>query len=321
MHDIMDSAFSAINTTFKLAEFCLALKEVESENLVFLKLISRVRKDLDEAYRERREKETALKSNLPRKIEWIDNTILDAKNALNDIGIFIERPRIDVEEGKSVSLKHRFEWVLMNHQKFVSRQWLLATCHESLLAAITTMERVPACSTSSCLLTLKPERITMLPSPSQRRPQKRDSKIIECPAVPPSDEEGTFQTSPTSPSFSSNSVEAGEGFESDQNSLQDAPFHPPPPTPHTQQPPPSFPTSWLPTIQPMSMSWDEFLSSGEQDEVEALATAAAEVLDAQEEGLPAISEMADTLRRTVTLHRNQRATAKFQSATDGKSKD
>lgn len=317
----MDSAFSAINTTFRLAEFCLALKEVESENLVFLKLISRVRKDLDEAYRERREKETALKTSLPRKIEWIDNVILDAKNALNDIGIFIERPRIDVEEGKSVSLKHRFEWVLMNHQKFVSRQLLLATCHQSLLAAINTMESVSAYLSSSSLLAPEPERITMLPSPSQRRPQNRDVKMFECSVVSSSDEEGTLCTSPTSPSFPSSPVKAGEDFESDQNSLQDAPFDHSPPTPHTQQPPPSYSASWLPTIQPMSMSLDEFLSSGDQDEVEALAAAAAEVLDAQEEGLPAMSEMADTLRRTVTLHRNQRAKARFPSATDGESKD
>lgn len=301
--------FSAISTTFKLAEFCLALKEVNSENLVFLKLIARVRKDLEEASRERREKEPVLKSSLPGNMEWIDGAILDVRSALNDIGTFIERPRIDVEEGKPVSLKHRFEWVLMNHQKFVSRQLLLATCHQSLLVAITTMKSIPACSQPS-LVAPEPEQIKMLPSPSRRRPSKRDMGIFERPIVPSSDEEGAFCASLTPPSLSPSPVEAGEGFELNQNYLQEAPIH---------EPPPSYSASWLPVIQPMSISLDEILLSGKHDEVEALA-AAADALDAQGGGFPAVSEMVDSLRRTATLERNRRVTTRVHSAVKGESK-
>lgn len=316
--NVMDS-FSAISATFKLAEFCLALKEVNSENLVFLKLIARVRKDLEEASRERREKETALKSGLPGNMDWIDGAILDVRSALNDIGIFIERPRIDVEEGKSVSLKHRFEWVLMNHQKFVSRQLLLATCHQSLLAAIATMKSIPACSQPSRLVAPEPEQIRMLPSPSRRRPPKRDLRISERPIVPSSDEEGAFCASPTPPSLSPSPVEAGAGFELNQNYLQEAPFDPSQPTPQIHEPPPSYSASWLPVIRPMSISLDEILFSGKHDEVEALA-AAADALDAQGGGFPAVSEMVDSLRRTATLERNRRATTRIQSAAEGESK-
>lgn len=355
--------FSAISASFKLAEFCLALQEVESENLVFLKLIARVRKDLDEASRERGEKESALKSMLPGgKIEWIDEVILDARGALTCIGSFVERPRIDVAEGKSVTLKHRFEWVLMNHSKFVSRQLLLSTCHQSLLAAIAAMASVPACPTSSHRLAPEPESTKMLPSPSKRRPPRRDVSLTEHPVLSSFDGETAFCASPTSPSSFSSPVEAGGGFESIRNNLQDtrvdpslptpdvhspppsttpsfpssfveaagalesnptnlqdAPFDPSQPTPDIHSPPPSYTASWLPVIQPMSISLDEILLSGEHDEVDALS-AAADALDAQGGDISAVSEMVNSLRRTVTLERNRRATARFRSAAEGETK-
>lgn len=77
-----------------------SLKEVDSENLVFLTLIARVRKDLDEAFRERGEK-TAIWESLPySKRTWIDGTILDTRRALNDIGSYVEDARIDLEQGR-----------------------------------------------------------------------------------------------------------------------------------------------------------------------------------------------------------------------------
>ena len=134
--------FSAIGTTFKLAEFCLALKEVSAEFRIFLTLIQRVRKDLEEALRERHEKSATLR-NMPGKKAWIDDTILDIKGVLNDIGLLVENARIDTEKGKSVTLYHRFEWVLDNKQKFVMREKALGTCHASLLSAIQTMHTLP----------------------------------------------------------------------------------------------------------------------------------------------------------------------------------
>lgn len=132
------TVFSAIGTTFKLAEFCLALKEVSTESGIFLTLIQRVRKDLNEALRERHEKSEILQT-LPGKKAWIDEAIIDVKKSLNDIGLLIENARIDVDKGKNVTLVHRFEWVLSNHNKFVMREMALKTCHASLLGAISAM--------------------------------------------------------------------------------------------------------------------------------------------------------------------------------------
>lgn len=130
--------FSAIGTTFKLVEFCFALKEVSAEARSFLTLIQRVRTDLDEANRERHEK-AAILQTMPDKRAWIDSAILDVKKSLNDIGVAIESARIDVEKGKSVTLYHRFTWVLDNKQKFIIRELTLSTCHASLLVAIQAM--------------------------------------------------------------------------------------------------------------------------------------------------------------------------------------
>ena len=135
------TVFSAIATTFKLAEFCLALKEVSEESRIFITLIQRVRKDLYEALRERQEKSAILQS-MPGKRAWIDEVIRDVRQSLNEIGLLIENARVDVDKGKSVTLKHRFEWVLSNHQKFVIREMALSTCHASLLGAISAMHTV-----------------------------------------------------------------------------------------------------------------------------------------------------------------------------------
>ncbi|KAL8669757.1 MAG: hypothetical protein Q9168_005666, partial [Polycauliona sp. 1 TL-2023] len=137
------TVFSAIGTTFKLVEFCLRLKEVSSESRIFLNLIKRVGKDLQEALRERHEKSTALQT-MPGKKAWIDGIILDIKKSLNDIGLLIEHARVDVDRGKSVTMRHRFEWVLSNHQKFVMREMALRTCHASLLGAINAMHTLVA---------------------------------------------------------------------------------------------------------------------------------------------------------------------------------
>ncbi|KAL9046505.1 MAG: hypothetical protein Q9214_000674 [Letrouitia sp. 1 TL-2023] len=146
----MSDPFSAVGTAIKLAELCLRLKDVSSENRVFLNLISCVRKDLDEALRERREKGPMLQS-IPEKKVWVDEKIRDTQTALNNIGRLVEDARIDEQHGKPVTLKHRFDWVLSNHQKFVTQERTLATHHRSLLTAITAMQNLPVSTASTPL--------------------------------------------------------------------------------------------------------------------------------------------------------------------------
>lgn len=341
---LMDPVFPSIGTVFKLTEFCLALKEVEPENLVFLRLIARVRKDLDEACRERRDKETAFLQKTksspaarPQKLDWINDAILDARAALNEIGSLIEKPRIDAEDGIPVRLRHRFEWVLQNHARFVSRQLLLATCHQSLLAAIIAMQSLPACSSSSSSDLLdpapepEPEHVQMLPSPSRRRPLECDVTVSELPVAssPDEDEPSSCSSLPVL-SISSSPVEAGGEFDSYESTIQDfelyrltlkgAPFESSQPTPpHTYEHPPGYSASWLPMIRPISISWDDILSIGEHDEGEAMS-AAADTLDAYEGDLSNASEMVHSLCRTVTLKQGRSVAAKSHSVPEGESK-
>ena len=138
----MADAFSAIGSAIKVAEFCFRFKEVSSENRVFLTLIVRVRRDLEEALRERHAKASALRS-IPEKRDWIDGAILDAQRQLNSIGRLVEDARVDEQRGKPVSFKHRVDWVLTNHQKFVTEERALATAHQSLLAALAVLQHLP----------------------------------------------------------------------------------------------------------------------------------------------------------------------------------
>ncbi|KAI9704656.1 MAG: hypothetical protein M1820_005404 [Bogoriella megaspora] len=132
------AVFSGINTTFKLAKFCLDLKDVSEENRTFCSLINRVRKDRAEAMRERRETSELLQA-FPHKRVWIDDTIEDIDEVLYKIGSLIEGARVDGQVGRSVSLQHRFEWVLRGRQEFLVKQAWLSTCHQSLLSAIDAM--------------------------------------------------------------------------------------------------------------------------------------------------------------------------------------
>ena len=191
----MADPFSAVGTAIKLAELCLRLKDVSYENRVFLSLIDRVRKDLNEALRERQGKSAILQS-IPGKRAWIDGAIRDTQQALNEVGRLVEDARIDEEQGKPVTLKHRFDWVLSNHQKFVTKERALATCHQSLLGAITTMQNISAPPTSTLLSPpsytattqeeLGPQEVEgALMSPFRRRPLRSvtDTSPLEAPTV------------------------------------------------------------------------------------------------------------------------------------------
>ena len=181
MEDLSGVPFSAISVVFKFVEFGFALKEVTTENRVFLDLLRRVRKDLEEAYRGKRENTAALERD-PGKAEWIDGTIYDTNKALSDIGELIESARIRIEKGKSVTLKDRFIWVLQNRQKFITYDLRLRTCHQSLATAINdlhafSMSRTWAIPPVRLEKSVEVETKTMPPtypllkSPSMRRPK------------------------------------------------------------------------------------------------------------------------------------------------------
>ncbi|ORY19167.1 hypothetical protein BCR34DRAFT_582356 [Clohesyomyces aquaticus] len=134
-------AFSSISTVFKFADFVAALNGVPSETDIFVNLIQRVRQDVNEALRLHASSNVAdFFETFPHKKVWIDSILLDVQRALNDIGVYVEDVREGGDEGGAARMKHRFEWVLTHHQKLISREIALNTCHQSLMAAIQAMQ-------------------------------------------------------------------------------------------------------------------------------------------------------------------------------------
>ncbi|KAF2497222.1 hypothetical protein BU16DRAFT_560531 [Lophium mytilinum] len=137
------SIFTAISTIFGFVDFVTALKEVSDDNRVFISLIERVRHDVDEAFRLRRCRRVADHfASFPRERNWIDGTIMDVQRALNDLGLYVENARIDMDGRVEVKMKNKFEWVLRNQQKLITRQIALSTCHQSLMIAVQAMQGV-----------------------------------------------------------------------------------------------------------------------------------------------------------------------------------
>jgi hypothetical protein len=81
------AVFAFLNSCFKLAEYAVKIYSVESENGVFVRMILRIRQDLEET--ERLLSVPSVKARLlstPQKSTWIRGVVLSNKAALNEIG-------------------------------------------------------------------------------------------------------------------------------------------------------------------------------------------------------------------------------------------
>jgi hypothetical protein len=139
------SAFAFLNTCFKLSEYAVKLYGVESENGVFVRMIQRVRLDLEET--ERLLSVPSVKTKLisiPGKLPWIKGVVVSTKSALNDIGRWVERVRAEKEGYGSVSFENRVRWVFSDQEKLLNRSVELRTSHQALstvLAYLTPLEQ------------------------------------------------------------------------------------------------------------------------------------------------------------------------------------
>jgi hypothetical protein len=125
--------FSAINSLIKACEIAYKLAEVSDESAVFVRNILRVRDDLQET--ERLIFCPQIKAqlhDLPDKRRWINDVLRDTKEALNEVGKYVERARSDKERDGTVSLITRWQWVMSDHDKLNNRREQLSTCHRSL---------------------------------------------------------------------------------------------------------------------------------------------------------------------------------------------
>lgn len=127
------TVFAFLNSAIKFSEVALKLCSVGSENAVFVRLILRVRNDLEEV--ERLISTPIVKKKListPGKLPWIKGVVFSTKSALNDIGQWVDRVRTDKEGYGSISFENRVRWVFKDHEKLTNRSLELSTNHQSL---------------------------------------------------------------------------------------------------------------------------------------------------------------------------------------------
>lgn len=129
-------AAAAIGGAYKLGEFlqkAKRIRDVGPSNAVYVRLINRVRADLDEVRRllTVREVHDALEGN-PEKAKWVYGAMRDVRGALENITPHTERVGGDVEEGRRIGLRHRIYWLLSEKEKLENREKELLVAHSSL---------------------------------------------------------------------------------------------------------------------------------------------------------------------------------------------
>ena len=133
MDPLSASLFTSIGSAFKFADVAVRVAEVGSENAVFVRAIQVVRSDLEEVERLLSQKSVQQKLVLiDGKIHWIKTAIKNTRNALNEIGRWVERARVEQESTGSIRFDTRVRWVFSDHEKLLNRKLELSTCHQQL---------------------------------------------------------------------------------------------------------------------------------------------------------------------------------------------
>ena len=139
--------FAGINSAFRFTEFAIRISEVRTENEVFVRTIQVVRNDLLETERLLGLKPIQIKlMRTPSKFEWIKGAIFSTKSALNEIGKWVERARMDQQATGAVKFETRVRWIFNDHEKPPNRKTELSTCHQQLsnvLNYLILLEEVP----------------------------------------------------------------------------------------------------------------------------------------------------------------------------------
>lgn len=125
--------FASIGSAFKFADVAVRIAEVGSENAVFVRTIYVVRSDLEEVERLLSLESVQKKiTATPGKLPWIKTAIHNTRYALNEIGKWVERARVEQESTGSIKFDTRVRWVFSDHEKLLNRKTELSTCHQQL---------------------------------------------------------------------------------------------------------------------------------------------------------------------------------------------
>jgi hypothetical protein len=132
--------FSSLSTVFDFADYASSHEKVTSDGEVFVNLLQRVRQDVTEASRLYTSQPVVdYFESWPDKKTWIDAILLDIQRALNDLGVYMETVRVSGDDGGTVGLRRKFDWVLSHQKKLISKQQNLTVCHQSLMTALQVM--------------------------------------------------------------------------------------------------------------------------------------------------------------------------------------
>ncbi|CAI6337546.1 unnamed protein product [Periconia digitata] len=129
-------AAAAIGGAYKFGEFLFhakKLRDVGPANAVYVRLINRVRADLDEVRRllTVREVHDALEAN-KEKAKWVYGAMRDVRGALENISPHTERVGGDVDGGRRIGIRHRVYWLMSEKEKLENREKELLVAHSSL---------------------------------------------------------------------------------------------------------------------------------------------------------------------------------------------
>ena len=130
------TAAAALGGAYKFGEFLYKakrLRDVGPANAVYVRVINRVRLDLDEVKRLLTvpDVKKALEAN-PPKAKWVYGAMRDVRGALENITPHTERVGSDVEDGRRVGIRHRLYWLLSEKEKLENREKELVVAHSTL---------------------------------------------------------------------------------------------------------------------------------------------------------------------------------------------
>ncbi|MDI1491242.1 MAG: hypothetical protein OHK93_002450 [Ramalina farinacea] len=127
---------AVLRSFYELSQFSSQIRAVNEQTKDLLFTTYHVASNVKEARRLRRIKATMLDAS---ERNWTDSVIRDTEYALFEIAKLVEPARIDLKIHKSVEFHNKVDWVLKRNIKVPEKHARLTTCHQSLVAVISSL--------------------------------------------------------------------------------------------------------------------------------------------------------------------------------------
>ncbi|CAN9217154.1 unnamed protein product [Alternaria alternata] len=144
--DDLSRDFPAIPTTYYFADYVLSSEKASTETIAFVSIIQQVRQDIEEATRLSISSAVSnFLDDYPSKRRWIEDSLLEVRRALNDIGMDMDAAWGHEGDGGTVASKRKLEWGLKNQKRLLKKKQQLDRCHTQLTGAIYVMQTAELC--------------------------------------------------------------------------------------------------------------------------------------------------------------------------------